>query len=71
MTDQQALRRIVSMTLSGLRLRPADMESLDGPTPIRLEAAAQRFAQLVAAELKKRPPGRTSAQRRTREEQMT
>jgi hypothetical protein len=64
MTDQQALRRIVSMTLLGLRLRPAD-------TLIRLEAAAQRFAQLVAAELKKRPPGRTSAQRRTREEQMT
>jgi hypothetical protein len=26
---------------------------------------------LVAAELKKRPPGRTSAQRRAREEQMT
>jgi hypothetical protein len=39
MTDQQALRRIVSMTLLGLRLRPADMESLDGPTLIRLEAA--------------------------------
>jgi hypothetical protein len=26
MTDQQALRRIVSMALLGLRLRPADME---------------------------------------------
>jgi len=46
-SKQEELQRTVSMLLLEFQaLRPADLESLDGPTLIKLEAMARRCSQL-------------------------